>query len=58
MQERSIRNFGEIDKVLAGRDGLTAEELDFILNDGIRLRQGFGGQVKYRLGRDAENEEE
>jgi len=38
----------EIDTVLAGHYGLTAEELDFILNY----------DIKYRLGRDAEAEEE
>ena len=42
----------------AGYCGLTAEELDFILNDDTRLRQGFVGQVKYRLGGDTESEEE
>jgi hypothetical protein len=34
--------------VLARHDGFTAEELDFILNY----------DIKYRLGRDAGNEEE
>ncbi len=38
----------EIDTVLAGHYGFTAEELDFILNY----------DIKYRLGRDTENEEE
>ena len=38
----------EIDKVLAGHYGFTAEELDFILNY----------DIKYRLGRDTEGEEE
>ena len=37
----------EIDTVLAGHYGFTAEELDFILND----------DIKYRLGRDTESEE-
>ena len=37
----------EIDKVLAGHYGFTAEELDFILNY----------DIKYRLGHDNENEE-
>lgn len=32
--------------------GFTDEEMDFIINYDTRLRQGFGGQVKYRLGRD------
>jgi hypothetical protein len=42
-----------------------AEELDFIPSTTLRtgshydtrLRRGFGGQVKYRLGRDAGEEE-
>ncbi len=38
----------EIDTVLAGHYGFTAEELDFILNY----------DIKYRLGRDTESEEE
>lgn len=38
----------EIDAVLAAHCGFTAEELDFILNY----------DIKYRLGRDADNEEE
>ena len=38
----------EIDTVLAGHYGFTAEELDFILNY----------DIKYRVGRDAESEEE
>ena len=37
----------EIDTVLAGHYGFTAEELDFILNY----------DIKYRLGRDTEAEE-
>jgi hypothetical protein len=39
--------FDEIDTVLAGHYGFTEEELDFILNY----------DIKYRLGRDAENED-
>ena len=38
----------EIDTVLAGHYGFTAEELDFILNY----------DIKYRLGRGAESEED
>ena len=38
----------EIDRVLAGHYGLTAEELDFIINY----------DIKYRLGRDTETQEE
>ena len=41
------RNFDEIDTMLAGHYGFTAEELDFILNY----------DIKYRLGGNAENEE-
>jgi hypothetical protein len=40
--------FEEIDTVLAGHYGLTAAELDFILNY----------DIKYRLGRDTETQEE
>ena len=47
-----IKNFksiiDEIDTVLAEHYGFTAEELDFILNY----------DIKYRLGRDTESEEE
>jgi hypothetical protein len=38
----------EIDRVLAAHYGLTEEELDFIINY----------DIKYRTGRDAENEAE
>ena len=38
--------------------GFTEEELDFALNYDTRLRQGFSGQVKYRLGRETETEKE
>jgi len=38
--------------------GFPAEELEFILNYDTRLRRALGGQVKYRLGRDTETEEE
>ena len=38
----------EIDRVLAAHYGFTDEELDFIINY----------DIKYRMGRDAENEEE
>ena len=46
MKNKSILD--EIDTVLAGHYGFTAEELDFILNY----------DLKYRLGRATENEEE
>ena len=38
----------EIDRVLANQYGFTEEELDFIINY----------DIKYRLGRDTESEEE
>ena len=38
----------EIDRVLAAHYGFTDEELDFIINY----------DIKYRMGRDAESEEE
>jgi hypothetical protein len=43
--------------LLVGRCALTAGELDFTIKYDTCLRRGFGGQVKYRLGRDAEEEE-
>jgi len=46
MKNRPILD--EIAPVLAGHYGFTAEELDFILNY----------DIKYRLGRDTEAEEE
>jgi hypothetical protein len=53
----------EIDRVLAAHYGFTDEELDFIpstkLRVGIpsgRLRSG-NYDIKYRMGRDAESEE-
>jgi hypothetical protein len=46
--KRSKPILDEIDTVLAGHYGFTAEELDFILNY----------DIKYRLGRDTETEEE
>ena len=43
----------------APRAGKPADrELDFILNYDTRLRWGFGGQVKYRLGRSPEEDGE
>ena len=44
-------------EALAVHYGLTAEALDLIINHDTRLRRGFGGQVKYRRGRDAGEEE-
>ena len=46
----------ELGRPFVGCYALTAEELDFIINYDTRLRRGFGGQVKYRLGRDAGGE--
>jgi len=45
MKNKSILD--EIDTVLAGHYGFTAEELDFILNY----------DIKYRLGRDADTDD-
>jgi hypothetical protein len=45
MKARSILD--QIDAVLVGHYGFTAEEMDFILNY----------DIKYRLGRDTEEEE-
>jgi len=42
------------DRILAGHYGLTAEELDFILNYDIQPRKHSG--QSYRLGRDAGEE--
>jgi len=42
------RIFDNIDQVLAAHYGFTDEELDFIINY----------DIKYRMGRDAESEEE
>ena len=51
-------------RLLAAHYGFTDEELDFPsskLRAGIpltRLRTGINYEIKYRMGRDAENEEE
>ena len=45
------------ERALARHYGLTAEELDFILNYDICLHRGFGREIKYFLGRDTECEE-
>ena len=45
MKNKSILD--EIDTMLAGHYGFTAEELDFILNY----------DIKYRLGRDADTDD-
>jgi len=44
----AVRTGDEIDRMLAAHYGLTEEEMDFIINY----------DIKYRMGRDAENEEE
>ena len=46
----------EIDRVLAAHYGFTDEELDFIPS--TKLRTGINYDIKYRMGRDAESEEE
>jgi len=43
----TVRSRDEIDRVLAAHYGFTDEELDFIINY----------DIKYRMGRDAESEE-
>lgn len=43
--------------MLAGHHGFTTEELDYIIHYDTRLRRAFGGQVKYRLNRDAGEDE-
>ena len=48
LRDRQAALLDEIDTVLAGHYGFTAEELDFILNY----------DIKYRLGRNTEDEEE
>jgi hypothetical protein len=48
----------EVDRVLARHYGFTPEEPDFIINYDTCLHCGFGRQVKYRLGRDAETPDE
>ena len=48
--------FDEIDRVLAAHYGFTDEELDFIPS--AQLRAGINYDIKYRMGRDAEDEEE
>ena len=57
MRPRSVKPIlDEIDRVLTAYDGFTDEELDFIPSAG--LRTGINYDIKYRMGRDAENEEE
>jgi hypothetical protein len=46
----------EIDRVLAAHYGFTDEELDFIPSTG--LRTGINYDIKYRMGRDTELEDE
>jgi len=46
----------EIDRRLAAHYGFTDEELDFIPS--TKLRTGSNYDIKYRMGREAENEEE
>lgn len=44
----------EIDRVLAVHYGFAPEELDFIPS--AHLRAGINYEIKYRMGREAENE--
>ena len=59
----TARTLDEIDRVLAAHYGFTDEELDFPsskLRAGIPLTRLRAGDydIKYRMGRDAESEEE
>jgi len=51
----AVRTRDEIDRVLAAHYGFTDEELDF---PSTKLRAGVNYDIKYRMGRDAESEEE
>jgi len=46
----------EIDRVLAAHYGFADEELDFIPS--TQLRAGINYDIKYRMGRDVEAEDE
>ena len=46
----------EINRAPAAHYGFTDEELDFIPS--TKLRAGINYAIKYRMGRDAENDEE
>jgi len=46
----------EIDRVLAAHYGFTEEELDFIPS--TQLRAGINYDIKYRMGRDTELDNE
>ena len=52
----TVRTLDAIDRVLAAHYGFTDEELDFIPS--AKLRAGINYGLKYRMGRDVENEEE
>ena len=52
----TVRTLDEIHRVLAAHYGFTDEELDFIPS--TKLRAGINYDIKYRMGRDVENEEE
>ena len=56
MRLRSKAVIDEIDRVLAAHYGFTDEGLDFIPS--TTLRTGINYDIKYRMGRDAELEDE
>ena len=57
MRSRSAKPIiNEIDRVLAARYGFADEELDFIPS--TQLRAGINYDIKYRMGRDVEAEDE
>jgi hypothetical protein len=49
-------DFDEIDRVPAAHYGFTDEELDFIPS--IKLRTAINYDIKYRMGRDVESDDE
>ena len=57
MRSRSAKPIlDEIDRVLAAHYEFTDEELDFIPS--TKLRAGINYDIKYRMGRDAEADDE
>ena len=57
MRSRSVKPIlDEIDRVLAAHYGFTDEELDFVPS--TQLRTGINYDIKYRMGRDVEADDE
>jgi len=52
----AVRTGDEIDRVLAAHYGFTDEDLDFIPS--TKLRAGINYDIKYRMGREAEVDDE